>query len=347
MKKLIFTALFFFTINAIYSQDLIVTNQGDSINCKVTEIKSGNIYFDFEKDDETRSTMLSLSNVKEQQRDFYTTKNSVESLVIVSTQDLIVLTTGDTIKCKITNVDSVNIYFDFEKDEVTRNTMLPLARVKEHKENYYTNSKIVEDNDYSHLRIALGGGYSYRTAEVSDDVSSDFEDYVDGLKSGYHYGANLTYFFKKPYGIGFKYNAYKSSNSMSVYSYDYGYGEMSDDITISYYGPTVTIRSLSPNKKNAFLMDFSLGYMEYKDNAILFDESYTIKGNTVGLIFGMNYDIGLTENLALGLGFSITAGTLSEYEINDGTSTETVELDEDSYESLTRLDLTVSLVFNN
>lgn len=345
MKKLIFSALFFFTINAIYSQDLIITNDGDSIKCKVTEIKSGNIYFDFEKEGQTRNTMLPLSKVSEQQRDYYSTKPRE----VVISQDLIATNTGDSIRCKITNIDSLNIYFDFKKDDDIKSTMLALSKVKEHKKDYYTKtitiSPLMVDDNYKPLRISISGGYSYRLAELAEDLSGELEDYTKDLKSGYHYGADITYFHKENYGMGLKYNAFRSKNSMDVYADNYGYGKMSDDITIHYCGPTFNIRTFNTNKKDAFLMTLSVGYLRYVDNATLLGYEYKITGNTIGTNIGLGYDIGLSENLALGLGVAVTVGSLSKVEVDYGTSKETIDLETEK-ESLTRLDLSIALIFN-
>ncbi len=347
MKKLFILSLIFIATSITYAQDLILTNTGDSINCKVTGIKDGNIYFDFEKNDETKRTMLPLSKVKENQTNYYSKKTNEPLVVITTSKDLVVTDTGDSILCKITEIDSVNIYFTFEKNDVTRNTMLPLSKVKDYQKSYLTTTKKVEplvNNNYSRLRLAVNGGYSYRVAKISDDTPSDFESYMKDLKSGYHYGADLTYFYKESYGIGIMYNAFRSSNSMDIYGYDFynnlQYGKMSDDITISFIAPSFTIRTL--DKRNAFLMDFAIGYIRYVDEAVLFDP-YKITGNTVGFSFGLGYDIGLSESFGLGFKVGIIAGSLTEYNINNGTNTQKVELDEESYENLTRIDLSVGL----
>jgi len=39
-------------------------------------------------------------------------------------------------------------------------------------------------------------------------------------------------------------------------------------------------------------------------------------------------------------------GVLSQYEISDGRRTETVKLDKDAYENLSRVDISVGLRFN-
>lgn len=287
-KSLVVVALFFFT-SYIYSQDLIVTSEGDSLNCRITKIKPDNIYFTFK-----------------------------------------------------------------HKDEI-RNTLLPVSTIKDYKINYYSKSevpkeKIVGYENYQHFRIGLNTGYSYQTARIHESVPGDFKNYVKDLKSGCHFGFDLTYYFSEPLGVGFKYFMFQSSNSMdNIYIEDSTgvrqYGKMSDELKISFIGPMFSTRLLNHDKKNALLMNLAIGYMGYTNNKVIIN-NYKMTGNTVGLAFEMGYDIGLSENLSLGFQISMIAGTLFEYDWYDGNNTETIKLKEGEYESLSRVDFSVGLRFS-
>lgn len=289
MRKLLIVAVLIFVSNSIFSQDLIVTNDGDSINCKITKVKTDNIYFTFKHKDEIRSTLLSVSNIKTHQFDYYQTS-------------------------------------EVPKD------------------------KVVGYENYQHFRIAINGGYSYQTAKIAESVPSDFKNYISELKSGYHFGGELTYYFTEPLGFGLKYYLFKSSNSLdNIYLEDTDgnrtYGKMSDDLTISFIGPSFSTRLLSHDKKNAFLMNLSLGYMGYSNDKVIIDK-YKMTGSTMGLSFDIGYDIGLSENLSLGFQISYLTGTLFEYDWNDGIKTETIKLEKGEYESLNRIDFSVGLRFS-
>jgi hypothetical protein len=289
MKKLFILALLIVAANSIYSQDLIVTTDGDSINCKITKVKTDNIYFTFKHKDEIRSTLLPITKIKIHQFDY------------------------------------------FQTSEVPKD-------------------KVVGYANYQHFRIAINGGYSYQTAKIAESVPSDFKNYIKELKSGYHFGGDLTYYFSEPLGFGFKYYLFKSSNSLdNIYIEDVDgnrtYGKMSDDLTISFIGPTFSTRLLNHDKSNAFLMNISLGYMGYSNDKVIID-NYKMTGSTMGLSFDIGYDIGLSENLSLGFQVSFLTGTLFEYDWNDGTKTETIKLEKGEYESLNRIDFSVGLRFS-
>lgn len=289
MKTILTLSLFLFLTKAVFSQDLIVTDEGDSINCKITKVKAENIYFTFKHKDEIRNTLLPMSKVKEHQFDFY----------------------------KINEV--------------------PVGHV-------------VREENYQHFRIAINGGYSYQTAKLAGSVPADFKDYVKKLKSGYHFGGDITYYFTEPLGFGIKYYLFKSSNSLDNIYIEDGegnrtQGKMSDDLTITYIGPTFSTRILNHDKSNAFLMNVSLGYMGYSNNNIIIDK-YKMTGSTLGLAFDLGYDIGLSKHVSVGFQISVLSGTLFNYNWNDGTTTQTIKLEKDEYESLNRIDFSVGLRYS-
>ena len=72
MKKLLIILLFSSLYNVlIYSQDLIVTNEGDSINCKITKIKADYVYFTFKHKEEIRNTLLPISDITKYHYNYY------------------------------------------------------------------------------------------------------------------------------------------------------------------------------------------------------------------------------------------------------------------------------------
>jgi hypothetical protein len=271
-------------------------------------------------------------------------------------QDLIITDEGDSLNCRITKIKTAHIYFTFVHKGEVRNTLLPLSKVKAYQKGYFSSSEVPDDKllkykDYPHLRFALNGGWGYHTGRLANNMPPDFKDYMNKLRSGYFIDADLCYYFSESVGIGIKYDKYNAQNELdNVYvTYFNGTvkrGKMKDDITISHIGPVCSVRLISGNKRNAFLSNFSLGYMKYLDRATLID-NFTITGNTVGLIWELGYDIGLNEGLALGFLLSYNSGILTEYEIDNGIEKTKVELEKDNFESLFRINLAIGLRFLN
>lgn len=270
-------------------------------------------------------------------------------------QDLIVTNDNDSINCKITDLKNDYIYFTFKYDKEIRSTLIPRNEVLSFNYDYYKISEIPADKvigveNYDHFSLSVNGGYSYLTAKISDKVPSDFEDYIKELKSGYHFGADIKYYFSENIGIGIKYNQFKSSNSLdNIYVEDTSgnrrYGKMSDNITTFYIGPEFSTRLPNQNKTGIFYSDFSLGYIGHTNNFVIVD-NYTMKGNSLAYILNIGYDIKISENFFAGFQISYTAGFLTEYELDNGNTKQVVELESDEYESLNRLDLSLCFRFS-
>ncbi len=269
-------------------------------------------------------------------------------------QDLIVTNDGDSVNCRITKVEQGNIYFTFKTDDDQRNAMTPISNIKKYKYDFFKNSEVPEekivgdtDPDYNTFSIGLGGGFSYQIGKVSEEVPSDFEDYVEELKAGFHYGGHLVYYFLENRGIGLNAYLFKTSNSLeSIYVEDSQgnkrHGRMSHDLTISFIGPKYSYRVINRDKTGAFLMETSIGYMGYSCDIVMVDD-YKMTGNTVGASFKMGYDIGFSESPSLNIYVKYISGVLNEYTWDDGVSeqTKSIELGE----SLRRFDFSVGLNF--
>jgi hypothetical protein len=263
-------------------------------------------------------------------------------------QDLIVTGKGDSLNCKITKIRTDNIHFTFKYKGEIRNTLLPVSEVASYQTDYYQTEEVPSDKVsgnkiYPRFRLAVTGGWSYRIGHLPENVSPLVNDYLQELKSGFHYEAGLSYYFNEYLGAGFKYNEYLSSNSDDG---SMGYGNLSDRIRINYIGPVLSTRFFNQTKKNCLLMDFGIGYLGYHDKALFASEKLTLTGSTAGLYWSIGYDIGISGNLALGFQLSLISGMMSEYKRSNGIYTNVIKLEKDSRESLSHIDLSIGLRFS-
>jgi hypothetical protein len=277
--------------------------------------------------------------------------------VSMQAQDLIVTNEGDSLNCKITRVRAGNVYFTFSHYGEIRNTLLPVSQIAHYQMSYYSTPEvsahlIPPDDFFPRFRIAVSGGWSYRTASLASDTPHEFKSYLKKLKSGFHYDLGLSYYFSEQYGVGFKYNEFHTSNKVgNVYvEYEDGkteYGDMSHNDRIRFMGPLFGMRFLNLPRKNTLVMELGLGYMGYQSKGNIVNNIATVKGNTVGTYLSIGYDIGLSKNFALGFQVSMLTGTLTQVTIFDGKTTEKQKLDKNQQENLSRIDLSIGLRFNN
>lgn len=266
-------------------------------------------------------------------------------------QDLIVTAEGDSLNCKITKVQNDYIYFTFQHNDEIRNTLLALNQVKTFQYKYFSSPEIPVNMvnraaNSPKLRLSLNTGWSYRINKLSDDIPSNLKEYSKGLKSGFHYGADITGFVSEQLGFGLRYIGFNSKNSINnIHVSGIGQvGTMSDNITIKFIGPMAVSQIVSHDKKNAFLIGIGIGYMGYRNNSVV-DTPLTIRGSTVGFSWDVGYDIGLSDKLALGFQISYLSGKLSKLDVKSGSYSQTIELEEGNYEGLARLDFSIGLRF--
>lgn len=198
------------------------------------------------------------------------------------------------------------------------------------------------------IRIAFQGGYAYRLAKLSGDIPPALKDYANDLKSGYSYGLDAAYFIKPSWGVGLKYSRFGSTGTMSNMniSYDNGAGangSISDDITINFIGPSYVSKYATRNPDHTFFGGISLGYLGYSDKAVLVDQDFKITGATFGAALDFGYDYAVSKYITLGAQASLTGGSLGQVKVDYGYTTETLTLEEEQRENLSRLDIGVGL----
>ncbi len=259
-------------------------------------------------------------------------------------QDLIVTKEGDSLNCTITKVETDFIYFRIAKDGGVLNTLLPMPDISYYRYRFYPTSEIPVDakmaaaKDFPRFRLAINGGWSYRLAKAADSNSPEVDEYIKELKSGYSYGADVTLYWSGYSGIGARYDVFRSKNELE----DGSFLLASDDISITFIGPYYSSRFLMADKKNSLMFNAGLGYVGYKDKAY-FVSDYELTGVTAGLLLDIGYDIGLSKSIAMGFQLSLIGGILTQYKLDDGFNTQTIKLEEDEYEGLGRINLSVGL----
>lgn len=272
-------------------------------------------------------------------------------------QDLIVTSKGDTLNCKITKIKSDFIYFTFMHEDQIRNTLIRTDEVLVYHKNYFTFSEIpvektgnLSDN-YPKIRIGALGGWSYLTAPLGENIPDDFNNFYKDLKSGYHFGGNFTYFTSNSLGYGLLYTNFRTSNQIDdIYIVNNETGEvrtgkLREDVSIQYFGPALALRANLPDTRISMNLKSSIGYIAYKNEAIVIDE-FLLKSGTAGFHTDMGLDIPIDKNLSLALYISFTVGVLTYYDYSDATQNQRLSLNKENYENISRIDLSVGLSWN-
>ena len=194
------------------------------------------------------------------------------------------------------------------------------------------------------FRFALQGGFSQLLAKTADAVPAELRNHVSELKSGYHYGGDVTYFVRPTWGLGLKFNQFRSSNSTMFYDeMMIAQGVEETRLVNTFIGPSLATKYESSSQKHMFLFNLAIGYMGYQSNTGMRIET---TGGTVGSALDAGYDYRITKNIAIGAQLSIVGGVLSKVTHKHGSRSMTETFPDNQKESMARLDVSLGARFN-
>ncbi len=256
----------------------------------------------------------------------------------VHAQDLIVTTSGDSIPCKITRERDGYVYFTYNKFGVPAKTLMATSSIADKRTDFYdVPVKMAREASFTRWQYRFQGGYSRRLARISDQVPSAARTYMNKMKSGYTLGGDIHYFVSEPLGLGAKY---------SYNHYQYKTTSFEDRVNLNYIAISALNR-LILRTGNEVYFGVNLGYQSYKDQVSSGGDPLSIKGGTAGAGLEVGYGIRMSKGSKLYLNLSILSGTITKVNVEEGGRKETVKLEKGEYESLSRLELTLGLVFGH
>ena len=281
-------------------------------------------------------------------------------LVIISNlqaQDLIVTNSGDSINCKITKISKEYIYFTFKHETEISNTLLPVSQVSTQQKDFFSESELpanyIFKDIFPHFRVAIDGGWQYRTANLADGMDVALREHYRKMKSGFHYDMQAAYFFIESMGIEAMFSQQFFGNNSGYGSLTdkdgnlIGAGEFKQKISFNYVGANYLFRLFDSKKKNNWLFSTGFGYMGYNDR-LFFDnvERLNLSAGTLGSYMAVGYDIGISENFNIGFKLSLLGGTFSNYKQTKNGITTNETMPEKTSEGLGTVKLSVGLRFN-
>lgn len=272
-------------------------------------------------------------------------------------QDLIVTNNGNSINSKITQTTNEHVYFTIKDENERRNTMLPINQIITQQKNDYSGSDSPKNQSirdlYPRFRFAADIGWQYRTAKTASNLTTEWKNHINKMRSGFHYDAQIGFFFKKFMGFEAVFSQQRFGNTSDnitltdTYGGYIGSGTIRERILFNYYGANYLLRVFDAKKRNCWLFAVGFGYISI-DDRIVFNNDYNFRmtGGTLGSNISIGYDIGLSEGLALGFKASLMGGTVRHFKqiVNGITTNHT--LPEGYGEGLGSIKLSVGLRFN-
>ena len=121
------------------------------------------------------------------------------------------------------------------------------------------------------LKLDISYGFGHLLAKAQSGTN---REYIDELRTGTVLDANIKLFPITGFGVGIKYNQFKTSNSIS--------NLLEDNIKTSFIGLSLTADTKLKNNLGYWYVDCSVGRLSFVNDAKLLGKSIEITGSTVG-----------------------------------------------------------------
>ena len=345
MNKSFSLLLFLFIFNGFVSkaQDLIVSIEGDSLNCTVMTQNLKYVSFFYKDGGELVTRELPRNLFKSVIVGFYKSvpKQAAEPVILREENKTnaidqvnpaqpagsvlaipekfggIVSATNVEAEAKPEKPDSVNVGSEGSSQPI----------------------KIVVNQDSVSIQpkwqFSFRGGYANRLFKTGNKFSPGVTKYLKELKSGYSIGASAGYFFWKNVNLGLVADLYGSAATMQDDS-------RNDAVRIKYIGPQVSHRRVLSSGNGAVYTGFSVGYQTFSNKGQEAGKNFSLTGRSMGWGANVGFDYKISPRASLSLGAACLFGTL--YKMTD-INKETIKLTKDNFEDLSRIALTVGLRF--
>lgn len=253
-------------------------------------------------------------------------------------QDLIVTTSGDSISCKITRERADYVYFTYLKEGVVTKTLIAANQVADKRLDFYdTPIQMAPKATFNRWQYRFQGGYSRRIARISDQVSPYTKHYLTKMKSGYTLGGDIHYFVSEPLGLGAKYG---------YNHYQYKTASFEDRVKLNYFALSALNRFILKSGNEVY-MGGNLGYQSYKEVVATNGNPVQITGGTAGVGLELGYGMMMRDGYKFFINLSMLTGTVTNVTVLNSGIKQKVNLEKGEYESLSRLELTVGLLFGH
>ena len=207
-----------------------------------------------------------------------------------------------------------------------------------------------EFTNYLKYRIGFKGGLG--NVVDKNENSSDWGLFNEKLRRGWVYGVDAAVFLNDHFGVGVAYHSYQSKNKNSRFDFpnrvtgnDFRTGSLESKINHTFVGPSLLGR-VGMDYKTFIVATVSPGYYFYNDKGIENQMNYVYKGGTWGgaATLGLDFLLGSNEtgrDVILSFECGYNYGRLKTLDYGGTTG----RRDLATPVSLSRLDFTVGLRF--
>ncbi|MFK5857567.1 MAG: hypothetical protein QM503_15670 [Bacteroidota bacterium] len=184
-------------------------------------------------------------------------------------------------------------------------------------------AKKLTDKKYT-FDINAGFGYMLNS-ERAFSLPNENDEYLNKLRKGFSFDANLRLFITKGFGVGIRYNYFHTSNSME--------NTLSENINIMFVGGTIFHNLPIMGDKGIFNVDLSIGFLRKTDDFEINNKQYSLTGSAPGVYVSAGLEYFVMKNITVGFSLGLLGGSLEKTNVNS-----TYDLIMDKPDSLNRFD---------
>jgi hypothetical protein len=242
-------------------------------------------------------------------------------------QDLIVKNDGDSIFCKINTIAPLYLTYAYTNQHKTIKKTIPLKEVKVYLLNAFKadSAGLAAANPATDKHLSSGfflsGGYGLGmlNGPQPQNLPPALDDYLNELRSGKAFHANVGYFPKKTIGIGVHFSRFRTTNEENIILVTNSQGTMlsklSDDIRIRYTALCLQAKLGEVTQVFSLNSSFGVGYSSYYNEAFLI-EPFIIKSASLGTHAYLWLEVNFNTHIALTAGGGLFFTKFSEFEID-------------------------------
>jgi len=282
----------------------------------------------------------------------------------LSGQDRIITLNQDTIECRIKKITRSEIHFDISSQGITTTGRMPLTGVLSYSVSPAAGVAPLYDamkpRPAGGLRLSLSGGMGYiiSSSEKAEEAMVDMGlseekagSYYSDLKSGWYGSADATWVINQSYGAGLRYKFFNTTAATEGYFdpgdyYNLYYATYSENIYVNYAGVSIFYQEQFGQKREwSVYTSFSMGMAFYRNEYEFFYGNFLITGNALGIDGSLGLEYRISPLISAGAELSVFSSTIRKIKITDGDVDETVDLEEDNYENLSRAEVSLGIRF--
>ena len=282
-------------------------------------------------------------------------------LPCVFSQDRIITLKNDTIDCKIIKLTRNKIFFELNTRGIKSSGELPVTGII----SYTVSQKTASERQiapapvsFDRLRFSVNAGAGYLLGSTEEAInlmtsqgltSGQAETYYSDFKMGFYANADMNYFFTPSYGAGIKYKFFDTSASLEGFFDPHDgmnliYSTYKEQVYVNFIGISLLFQQFIGNSKayklNSF---FSTGLTTYRNEAEYLNGFFLLQGRNAGFDTGIGVEYFITDRISASSDLSFFYSSIRKMKISDGTNSSTIDLDKNSYENLSRIELSVGI----